>query len=106
VLLHCVAKIGILRASDDFGPLGVDVAGVPAPWGEKDPIKHSVEMEGESTCYSKGGQILKRSPRAVWSPIYGDISHSLLQLVHRLDQILSRIASNPNTVVQHGTKLV
>lgn len=101
MLLHCVAKIRILRASDDFGPLGVDVKGVTEPWGEKDPIKHSAEMEKESTCYSKGGQTLKRSTRAVWSPIHGDIPHSLPQYEHRCSPELpptptplSRMAKN------------
>lgn len=35
VLLHRVAKIGVLRARYDFGPLGVDVEGVAEPWGER-----------------------------------------------------------------------
>lgn len=35
MLLHRVAKIRFLRASYDFGPLGVNVEGVTEPWGEK-----------------------------------------------------------------------
>lgn len=35
MLLHCIAKIRFLRASYDFGPLGVNVEGVTEPWKDK-----------------------------------------------------------------------
>lgn len=46
MLLHCVAKIRFLRASYDFGPLGVNVEGVTEPWEEKRRIPSAKVLDG------------------------------------------------------------
>lgn len=71
MLLHGVAKIRFLRASYDFGPLGVNVEGVAEPWGEKDSVSQGAEMVGENTfvLWSETEQV---TPRGCAVSTHGD----------------------------------